>query len=85
MTASSHENGEKDRVTVTGHSDHTSEQLKLLPQPAAGNSRDWSRQMRTEDQKQQNNPQSHIAEACVRRLKAVNEQIVHKYVIFKIK
>ena len=39
-----HENGERDRVTATGHSDPLASKLKLLPRPVAGNSRNRSRQ-----------------------------------------
>ena len=44
VTASSHENGERDRVTVTGHSDHPGEHESYCRDRQWANSRDRSRQ-----------------------------------------
>ena len=44
MIASGHENGERDRGTTIGHSDHPGEHAKAAAVTGSGNSRDQSRQ-----------------------------------------
>ena len=44
VIASGHENGERDRGTAIGHSDHPGEHAKATAATGSGNSHDWSRQ-----------------------------------------
>ena len=44
VNASGHENGERDRGTMIGHSEHPGEHAKAVAMTASGNSRDQSRQ-----------------------------------------